>query len=142
MLFAIGAALWPILFGETFWTVTTTENAFGGSGTNITTQNWHWPMWVAYKWFFHSLWGATPAKFLLRIRVLDESGKHRIGFLRGLFRALGSELSTFILFIGHIIAGIRSDKRALHDLIAQTYPVILDRKHIDRVESDDPWKPQ
>jgi uncharacterized RDD family membrane protein YckC len=87
-----------------------------------------WLNWFSYIFgFVYSVvflanWGATPGKRLLNIFVLDAQGRQRIGYVRAIVRTLSTILSTLILFIGYIMIAFRQDKRALHDLIAGTYP--------------------
>jgi uncharacterized RDD family membrane protein YckC len=87
-----------------------------------------WLNWLSYLiGFVYSVvflanWGATPGKRLLNIYVLDGQGRQRIGYIRAIVRTLSTILSALILFIGYIMVAFRQDKRALHDLIAGTYP--------------------
>lgn len=128
IVFGIGAVLWPLLFGETFWvkeiTVTpvTEDGTARITSTTWRTQNWHVVMWLLYSIIFHARYGATPAKMLFRIRVYDRSGRRGIGFLRATVRMFSTWISFFTILIGFIMAGFRSDKRSMHDLIAATYP--------------------
>lgn len=72
---------------------------------------------------FHAAHGQTPAKSILRLRVVDEYGRKpnlRKAFLRGLafavfFNAFFGVLLTYIF--------INPQRRALHDLVAGTYVV-------------------
>lgn len=68
---------------------------------------------------------ATLGKMLLRIKVVDEKGQ-RISFLRATGRAFSKVLSYATFYIGFIMAGCTKRKRALHDMIAQTYVVRRD----------------
>ena len=128
VVFAIGAAIWPLLFGETFWVTGMRELADGSVVEYTTTQSWHTLMLLLYNIFFIAFWGATPGKALLNIRVYDAGGRERIGVVRATIRALSVYLSVITLLIGFIMAGVRKDKRALHDLIAGTYPTIRNRR--------------
>lgn len=121
IVFAIGAIIWPILFGDTFW-VTQTEMIDGEVFSYTTTQDWHLLMTLAWDIVFVALYGATPGKAVLGIRVYDAKGNRRIGFVRASIRALAEFLSAFTLGIGYLMAAFRKDKRSLHDLIAGTYP--------------------
>ncbi|MFC6996006.1 RDD family protein [Rufibacter roseus] len=69
-----------------------------------------------------SSWQATLGKRALDMKVTDENGQ-RISFGRALGRTLSKYLSTFILFIGYIMAAFSSRKQALHDKIASTLVV-------------------
>jgi uncharacterized RDD family membrane protein YckC len=72
-----------------------------------------------YTSVLHSMCGQTVGKMLTRIRVvgLDDA---LVGFGTALLRhfAYFASLGTFTL--GYLMAGLRRDKRALHDLIAGT----------------------
>ncbi len=126
ILSVIGSIVWPLLFGDSFWVEQVSE--FEGSDGEIITfttwtiQPWYYLMWAAYSIAFHAVRGATPGKMLLKIRVYDNSGREGIGWLRATVRMLATWVSSFTLLIGYIMAGVRKDKRALHDLIAGTYP--------------------
>ena len=114
IVFAIGAFAWPIVFGEAFW--------YEPTPGFYTTRDWHTLMLLLWDVFFVALYGATPGKMVLGIRVLNERGSRRIGFLRATVRALAEYVSALTLGIGYLMAAFRKDKRALHDLIAGTYP--------------------
>lgn len=123
IVFGIGAMLWPLLFGEAFW-ITETRTTAEGRVISIEwrTQNWHTLMWLLYSIFFLGLLGATPAKMIFNLRVYDGRGRRGIGFVRATVRTFSTWLSAITLLIGFIMVGFRKDKRALHDLIAGTYP--------------------
>jgi uncharacterized RDD family membrane protein YckC len=79
---------------------------------------------AAYFIFFHWAWGQTLGKMALQIKVVSmDGGPLSPGQAVG--RYLATYLSALILGIGFIMAGIRSDKRALHDLLAGTRVVRL-----------------
>ena len=74
---------------------------------------------AAYFIFFHWVWGQTLGKMALQIKVVSmDGGPLSLGQAVG--RYLATFLSALILGIGFIMAGIRPDKRALHDLLAGT----------------------
>ncbi len=64
---------------------------------------------------------ATWGKRLLGIKVIGKDGG-RMGFGRATARFFAKVLS-YIFYIGFIMAGFTSRKRALHDMIAETYVV-------------------
>jgi uncharacterized RDD family membrane protein YckC len=79
---------------------------------------------AAYGIIFHWLWGQTLGKMALQIKVVSmEGGPLTFGQAAG--RYFATFLSAIILCIGFIMAGIRTDKRALHDLLAGTRVVRL-----------------
>ena len=72
---------------------------------------------VVYSVWMHGKWGQTLGKMALGMQVVKVDGTP-LGYGGAFLRWLGSILSGLILMIGYIMAGLRSDKRALHDLIA------------------------
>ncbi len=74
---------------------------------------------AAYFVLFHWAWGQTLGKMALQIKVVSIDGGP-LSFGQAVGRYLAMFLSAIILGIGFIMAGIRSDKRALHDLLAGT----------------------
>jgi uncharacterized RDD family membrane protein YckC len=82
-----------------------------------------------FGWFYKNK-GATPGKILMGIRVININNGKNLGYVRTFFReTLGKLCSGVIFFIGFIMAGFRSDKRALHDLIFDTQ--VLQKKGED-----------
>jgi uncharacterized RDD family membrane protein YckC len=85
---------------------------------------------AAYPMLFHWRWGQTLGKMAVDIRVvtcrptptspgwLTDNGQLTLGCAA--LRQLASLLSSAILGVGYLMAGLRRDKRALHDLIAGT----------------------
>ena len=65
---------------------------------------------------------ATWGKRLLKIKVVGKDGG-RISFARATGRAFSKWLSSMIMYIGFIMAGLTNRKRALHDYIVDTYVV-------------------
>lgn len=74
---------------------------------------------AAYGIVFHWLWGQTLGKMALQIKVVSMDGGP-LSFGQAVGRYFATFLSALILGIGFMMAGIRSDKRALHDLLAGT----------------------
>ena len=74
---------------------------------------------AAYSIVFHWLWGQTLGKMALQIRVVSVDGAP-LSFGQAVGRYFATILSALIFGIGFIMAGVRSDKRALHDLLAGT----------------------
>ena len=74
---------------------------------------------LAYEVYFLSTRGATPGKMVLGLKVIRaDGGPISAGLAVG--RYFGKMLSGMILWIGFIIAGFDSEKRALHDHICGT----------------------
>ena len=74
---------------------------------------------AGYSIVFHWMWGQTLGKMALQIRVVSMDGGP-LSFGQSVGRYFATFLSALILGIGFIMAGVRSDKRALHDLLAGT----------------------
>ena len=74
---------------------------------------------VCYRVVFHWMWGQTLGKMALQIRVVSMGGGP-LSFGQSVGRYFAAILSALLLMIGFIMAGARSDKRALHDLLAGT----------------------
>jgi uncharacterized RDD family membrane protein YckC len=85
---------------------------------------------AVYPVLFHWRWGQTLGKMAVDIRVvscrptptspgwLTDGAPLTLGCAA--LRQLASVLSSAILGVGYLMAGLRRDKRALHDLIAGT----------------------
>jgi uncharacterized RDD family membrane protein YckC len=73
----------------------------------------------AYFVLGHGTAGQTVGKRLLGLRVLDEGGAP-IGYVRAVGRCVATLLAILPLGIGLAVAGLRSDRRGLHDLLAGT----------------------
>ena len=74
-----------------------------------------WP----YTTVLHALGGQTIGKMIVGIRVVDgDGGVPRVG--TALLRHFGYFVSGAFFAVGFVMAGLRADKRALHDLIAGT----------------------
>lgn len=74
---------------------------------------------TAYIFGFWLTYGATPGKMLLGLRIVMTNGS-RFTLKAAILRYLGEYVSIFLLFVGYLFIAFRSDKRALHDLIAGT----------------------
>ena len=72
-----------------------------------------------YEAFFVNKMGATPGKMALGLKVVRPDGRP-VDLGRAFGRYFAKMLSGLILFIGYIIAGFDSEKRALHDMICDT----------------------
>ncbi len=79
---------------------------------------------VAYFAALHAIGGQTVGKMLVRVRVTALDGR-TLTFGVALLRALAWVLSVLPLGLGFVVAGLRRDKRAVHDLIAGTRVVHL-----------------
>ena len=73
---------------------------------------------VAYPMVLHALTGQTLGKLITRVRVIALDGD-ALPLGAALLRAVAFWVTLpLMLGIGHIVGGLRKDKRAFHDLIA------------------------
>ncbi len=79
---------------------------------------------AAYYTVLHAATGQTVGKLIVGVRVMASEGP-RVPYAVAFIRWLGYFLSSITLMIGYILAGVRADKRALHDLIAGTRVVYV-----------------
>lgn len=92
----------------------------------LTMLSWQIVSLVAM-WLYFALLESGPkqstwGKRLLGIKVVDVNGR-RISFARATGRFFAKTISYVIFYIGFIMAAFTSRKRALHDMIAETYVV-------------------
>jgi uncharacterized RDD family membrane protein YckC len=81
-------------------------------------------VWLLYSVVFVGWRGQTPGKMLLGLKIIRVDGGE-VDYVKAFIRWIGYWLSTFILFIGYIIAAFTENKRALHDYIAGTRVIRL-----------------
>lgn len=74
---------------------------------------------IGYPVFFNGRFGATPGKMILKLRIVQPDGLP-ISYGRAFVRLFAEILSALILYIGYIMAGLDSEKRALHDRLCGT----------------------
>ncbi len=67
----------------------------------------------------HAALGQTVGKMVMKVRVERMDGR-RLSAGTAIVRYVGYFVSGMILLVGYLMAGLRDDKRALHDLIAGT----------------------
>lgn len=72
-----------------------------------------------YYILLHWILGQTLGKVLLRLRVVTLSGGS-LSLGTSVLRWIGYLLSVLSFLMGYVMAGVRRDKRALHDLFART----------------------
>ncbi len=76
--------------------------------------------WYAYFVVGWGLFGATPGKALLGLRVVDHRRRFPVGAGRALLRLAAYSVSAVTLGLGHLLVLLRRDRRALHDILAGT----------------------
>ena len=80
-----------------------------------------------FGWFYKNK-GASPGKLMLNLKVRDNYSKENLGYWRAFLREyIGKLISASLLMLGYIMAGLRSDKKALHDMLAGTEVVQIDK---------------
>jgi uncharacterized RDD family membrane protein YckC len=82
-------------------------------------RSWQLVVPAAYFVLGHGTAGQTLGKRVLGVRVVDESGEP-IGYVRALARGLATLVAGLPLGLGLAAAGLRRDRRGLHDLLAGT----------------------
>jgi uncharacterized RDD family membrane protein YckC/DNA-directed RNA polymerase subunit RPC12/RpoP len=76
-------------------------------------------LYCSYETFFLVKYGATPVKMAMGLKVVRPDGSGiQVG--RAIGRYFSKVLSGMILYIGFIMVGFDSEKRALHDMICDT----------------------
>ncbi len=80
-------------------------------------------LFLGYFTYFHAQGGQTPAKMLIRIKVVT-SRAVPLSPSRALVRSLGYFLSSFFFGFGFLISIFEKKKRALHDLLTRTEVVL------------------
>jgi len=80
-------------------------------------------MWIALWWCYFlvgwGLFGGTPGNWLTRTRVVDLKGRYPMGLSRAAMRLAGYIVNAITLGLGHLLM-FRSDRKALHDMLAGT----------------------
>jgi uncharacterized RDD family membrane protein YckC len=74
---------------------------------------------ICYNTFFLGKFGATPGKMVCGLKVITAEGAP-ISYARALGRVAAEFLSRMFCDVGYIIAAFDSQKRSLHDHIANT----------------------
>jgi uncharacterized RDD family membrane protein YckC len=75
-----------------------------------------------YAFMESSNYQASIGKMVLGVKVTDINGA-KLDFAKAFIRNISKIISSFILFIGYIMAGFTDKKQALHDMIAGTLVV-------------------
>ena len=70
--------------------------------------------------------GATPGKHLLKIHVVDAESLGEITNKQAIIRYIGYIASSIPLGLGFVMVAFHKEKRALHDLLANT--VVIHKK--------------
>lgn len=77
-------------------------------------------LWMLYFVIGWGLLGATPGQAIMGLRVVDHRQRYPIGAARALLRLVAYSIGSLPFMAGHFLVIGRSDKRALHDMLAGT----------------------
>lgn len=80
-------------------------------------------LFIGYFTFFHFYDGQTPAKMIIRIKVVTEEGTIP-SFPQALVRSFGYFISGFFFGFGFLFSIFERKKRALHDLLVRTQVIL------------------
>jgi len=101
-------------------------------------------MWIALWWCYFlvgwGLFGGTPGNWLTGTRVADLKGRYPMGVSRAAMRLAGYMVNAVTLGLGHLLM-FKSDRKALHDMLAGTRVVRRRRPCRKTVEEPQPEPP-
>jgi uncharacterized RDD family membrane protein YckC len=121
-LLIIWALCTPLKMGLAMVYTAIPDESFGYM-PNFYDRGWiiyHVVLFFYFGWFYAER-GASPGKLLMGLRVIEVSRKKKLGYWRTFFReSLGKYISGLPLALGYLIAALRSDHKALHDLLFDT----------------------
>ena len=117
--FLLTAVEIPVTFvGLMFWGIGPLAEAIGFvTGLNVVFGTFYFV-------FCHGQWGQTIGKMVFKIKVVTVEGLP-LSMKTSVIRYVCEALSALTLGIGYLMAGVRSDKRGLHDLVGKTRVVRL-----------------
>jgi uncharacterized RDD family membrane protein YckC len=70
--------------------------------------------------FEQSPWQGSPGKHALRLRVVDAAADGPVALYQSIIRYVAGALSWLTLNLGHALAAVPPQKRALHDYLSST----------------------
>jgi len=86
---------------------------------------------LAYHAYYYQSTGSTIGKKLFMLKVIDSHTGNLLTFKQVFLReVVGKFLSGVTFMIGYIMGGVRHDKRALHDLVADSR--VIETLHVHR----------
>jgi uncharacterized RDD family membrane protein YckC len=101
-------------------------------------------LWIALWWCYFvvgwGLFGATPGKWAVGLRITDYRQRCPVGPSRGLLRLAAYCVSSVTFEWGHLLMLIRFDRRTLHDILAGTRVVRRSKRAI-RVAPEEETEP-
>ncbi len=77
-------------------------------------------LWMLYFIVGWGMLGATPGQAVMGLRIVDHRQRYPIGPARALLRLVAYSIGSLPFMAGHFLVIGRSDKRALHDMLAGT----------------------
>jgi len=77
-------------------------------------------LWMLYFVVGWGVLGATPGQAAMGLRLVDHRQRYPIGPVRALLRLVAYSVGSLPFMAGHFLVIGRSDKRALHDMLAGT----------------------
>ncbi len=80
-------------------------------------------LFICYFTYFHSKGGQTPAKMIIRIKVVTHEGTDP-STCRSFFRSLGYFMSCLFFGIGFLVVLFEKKGRGLHDMLVGTQVVL------------------
>ena len=116
----LGALLWPLRSAANLILGTVTGGLVTTKSDGVDTLL-YFGLLYAYYGYFYSTKAASPGKLLMGLEVYNPDGQTKMTAWKAFFReAIGKLISTIPFLMGFIIVLIRSDRRALHDLLFDT----------------------
>jgi uncharacterized RDD family membrane protein YckC len=79
----------------------------------------YYPIFFLYDVLMNGRFGATLGKMTIGARIVLGDGSP-LGYRRAAWRWMAARVSDFFFGAGYLLIALRSDKRALHDLLAGT----------------------
>lgn len=116
---------WPL----PAWLTLSNDPVSNDAAINQFTKQWqawgnhawpyYYPIFFLYDVLMNGRFGATLGKMAIGARIERWDG-YPLGYGRAALRWLAARVSDFFFFAGYLFISLRSDKKALHDLLAGT----------------------
>jgi len=102
--------------------------AFSGNFIQVVSFGASLAIGFAYYTWMHFRYGQTFAKMVLNIKVIDEATSGPLSLKQSIGRYVGHIASALPFAAGYIMAAFNSKKKALHDTLAGTVSVMIEKK--------------
>ncbi len=102
--------------------------AFTGNFIQIVSFGASMAMGFAYYTWMHFRYGQTIGKMFLKIKVIDEATSGPLSLKQSMGRYIAHIASALPFAAGYIMAAFNPKKKALHDTIAGTVSVLIEKK--------------